>query len=101
MNEARRVVLVRAVRGFADGFVSVLLADHLLQLGFSPLRVGVLVTGTLVGSAVLTLVVGLVGHRFAFRTLLLGASALMVLTGVGFLAFETFWPLLAVAVVGT
>ena len=101
LNEARRVVLVRALRGFADGFVSVLLADHLLQLGFSPLRVGVLITGTLVGSAVLTLVVGLVGHRLAFRTLLLGSSVLMVLTGVGFLTFTSFWPLLAVAVVGT
>ena len=36
LSDARRVVLVRALRGFADGFVSVLLADHLLSLGFSP-----------------------------------------------------------------
>lgn len=101
LSEARRVVLVRALRGFADGFVSVLLADHLLDLGFSPLRVGVLVTGTLIGSAVLTLVVGLTGHRFPFRTLLVGASVLMLLTGVGFLAVTEFWPLLVIAVVGT
>jgi MFS family permease len=101
LTEPRRVVAVRAMRGFADGFVSVLLADHLLSLGFSPFRVGVIVTGTLVGSAVLTLVVGLTGHRFGFRALLLAASVLMALTGLGFLTLESFWPLLAVAAVGT
>jgi MFS family permease len=101
MSDARRVVVVRTLRGFADGFVSVLLADYLLSLGFSPLRVGVIVTGTLIGSAVLTLVVGLTGHRLGFRTLLLGASALMLATGIGFLTVQAFWPLLAVAVIGT
>lgn len=101
MTEARRVVVVRALRGFADGFVSVLLADHLLSIGFSPLRVGIIVTGTLVGSALLTLVVGLSGHRLGFRTLLLGASGLMLATGLGFLTVTAFWPLLAIAVVGT
>lgn len=101
LDAARRVVLVRALRGFADGFISVLLADHLLGLGFSPLRVGVIVTGTLVGSALLTLVVGLRGHRYGFRFLLLGASALMAVTGLGFLTVDAFWPLLAVAVLGT
>jgi MFS family permease len=92
---------VRALRGFADGYVSVLLADHLVHLGFSPLRVGLIVTGTLVGSAVLTLLVGLSGHRVGFRTLLLGASALMAATGLGFFALTAFVPLLAIAVVGT
>lgn len=99
--DARRVVAVRTMRGFADGFVSVLLAGHLLDLGFSPLRVGVIVTGTLVGSAVLTLAVGLTGHRLPVRTVLLGASALMVATGVGFAALDAFVPLLVLAVLGT
>jgi MFS family permease len=101
VNEARRVVLVRALRGFADGFVSVLLAQHLLDLGFSAFRVGVVVTATLVGSAALTLAVGLRGHRHGFRTLLLASCVLMLLTGIGFLTVEAFWPLLGVAAVGT
>ena len=62
---------------FADGYVSVLLAHHLVAIGFTPLQVGVIVTGTLVGSAALTLLVGLAGVRLGFRTVLLGASALM------------------------
>jgi MFS family permease len=101
LSEARRVVLVRALRGFADGFVSVLLAQHLLDLGFSAFRVGVVVTATLVGSAALTLAVGLRGHRYGFRTLLLASCVLMLLTGIGFLTVDAFWPLLGVAAVGT
>jgi MFS family permease len=100
-TEARRVVLVRTLRGFADGFVSVLLAHHLVAIGFSPLQVGVIVTGTLIGSAALTLLVGLSGQRLGFRALLLGASALMVATGLGFFAITAFVPLLAIAILGT
>ena len=36
--DVRRVVTGRAIRGFADGFVSVLLAQYLTGLGFSPGR---------------------------------------------------------------
>ena len=99
--DARRLLWTRGLRGFADGAVSVLLASYLTSLGFSPLEVGAIVTGTLVGSAVLTLVVGLGGHRWPLRTVLLSATALMAATGLGFAFVHAFWPLLLVAVVGT
>src|SRR5262245_35662750 len=99
--DARRILAVRALRGFADGLVSVLLAGHLLRLGFTPFEVGAIVTGTMLGSAALTLVLGLAGHRYARRSVLLGAAALMLATGVGFASLIAFWPLLVVAVVGT
>jgi MFS family permease len=95
------VLAARTLRGFADGFVSVLLAVYLTQLGFSPLQVGAIVTGTLLGSAALTLATGLVAHRWELRTLLLAACLLMIATGIGFLAVTAFWALLAVAVLGT
>lgn len=101
MTDAQRVIAVRTLRGVADGLVSVLLVKHLLSLGFSPFEVGVIATGTLIGSAALTLVVGLTGHKVGFRPLLLAATILMFLTGVGFLTVDTFLPLLAIAVVGT
>ena len=43
----------------ADGFVSVLLAQYLSALGFSPIQIGAIVTGTLLGSAAMTLGFGL------------------------------------------
>jgi MFS family permease len=100
-GDARLLVLTRALRGFADGAVSVVLASYLTLLGLSPVAVGAIVTSTLLGSAALTLVVGLYGHRYSPRRLLLGASALMALTGLGFAGVEAFWPLMVIAFVGT
>ncbi len=91
----------RALRGFADGFVSVLLAVYLTALGFTPFEIGAIVTATLLGSALLTLAVGLVSDRLEPRRVLLGASALMFATGLGFAALGDFWPLLVVAFAGT
>src|SRR2546425_9984115 len=71
--DARLIVLARALRGFADGLVSVLLAGYLTLLGFTPFEVGAIVTGTLLGSAALTIALGLAGHRLPRRPLLLGA----------------------------
>src|SRR5579864_2888161 len=82
-GDARRLLQARALRGFADGCVSVLLASYLAAIGFSPLQIGAIVTSTLLGSAALTLVVGLYGHRLGRRQVLLGASLLMLATGLG------------------
>ena len=90
--DVRRVVTGRAIRSFADGFVSVLLAQYLTGLGFSSVEVGAIVTGTLLGSAVLTLTFGLTSHHFALRSLLLVATGIMVVTGLGFASITAFWP---------
>lgn len=100
-SDGRRLVAARTTRGLVDGFVSVLLAAYLVEAGFSPFRVSVIVTGTLLGSAALTLAVGLLGYGLARRTLLLVSCVLMAITGLGFAGVTAFWPLLAIAVVGT
>ncbi|WP_258192197.1 hypothetical protein [Nitrosospira multiformis] len=46
------------MRGFADGYVVVLLPAYLLALGFGQLDVGYLSTATLAGSALATLAIG-------------------------------------------
>ena len=99
--DARRLVTARGLRGFADGMVSVLLASYLSDLGFSAGQIGVLITGTLLGSAALTLAVGLLGTRLAPRHVLLSACALMLATGAGFAGVTSFWPLLLIAIAGT
>lgn len=99
--DAARLVFARALRGFADGFVSVYLAAHLQLLGFSAVQIGAVVTAMLVGSAVLTLAVGLFAHRLSSRFVLFGAAALMAMTGAGFALLTDFWLLLVVAFAGT
>jgi MFS family permease len=101
MSDARKLLFTRGVRGLADGVVSIALATYLTGLGFDAFEVGALITGTLLGSAAVTLAVGLLGYRLSRRGILLGASVLMALTGVGFAGFTDFWPLLIVAVAGT
>lgn len=100
-QDARRLVTMRALRGVADGLVSVLLASHLEQLGFTPLETGAIVAGTLLGSAAVTTAAGLGGARVGRRAILVGAAGSMLATGVGFAWLTTFWPLLLVAAVGT
>ena len=95
------VLVGRALRAFADGFVAVLLPAYLLALGFGQIEVGYLSTATLAGSALATLVVGAVGHRWPHRRMLLFAALLMVVTGLSFAGISSFWPLLVIAFVGT
>lgn len=95
------MIFSKGLRSFADGYVSLLLPVYLLNLGMSPLDVGVIATTTLLGSGALTLLVGFHAHRFEHRTLLLMAAALMAATGLGFATVTDFWPLLIIAFVGT
>jgi MFS family permease len=99
--DVNRLLVARGLRAFADGFVSLLLPLYLLELGFTPLQVGIVATTTLLGSGLVTLTVGLHAYRFHYRTLLLAATAVMAATGLGFATLTGFWPLLLVALVGT
>jgi MFS family permease len=81
--------------------VSILLPVYLLQLGCTPLEVGILASATLLGSGVLALAAGLHAHRFHYRSLLLACTVLMAATGLGFAFVGDFWPLLAIAFAGT
>ena len=94
-------MFAKGLRAFGDGFVSLLLPLYLLELGFSPLHVGIIATATLFGSGLLTLLVGLRAYRYQYRRLLLAATILMAGTGLGFALLTAFWPLLIIAVVGT
>lgn len=96
-----RLFWVRGLRAFGDGYVSLLLPLYLIALGMSPFQIGVIATGTLLGSGLLTLLVGLNAYRLQYRSLLLLAALLMAGTGLGFAAVTEFWPLLLIAVVGT
>ena len=100
-RDAVVLLQTRAVRALGDGLVSVVLAAYLTALGFSAIRIGVLVTVTLLGSAALTLAVGLRAHAYPRRRLLRLVSLLMIATGVGFAAFTSFWPLALVGMIGT
>jgi MFS family permease len=91
----------RALRDFGDGFVAVLLPVYLMALGLGALEVGIVATVALFGSALMTLGIGLLGARTDQCRLLIGASALMIATGLAFAASNTYAVVLVVAFVGT
>ena len=91
----------RGVRSFADGFVALLLPAYLTGLGFDSIAIGAIITATLLGSAGLTLAVGIFANRFPRRRLLRWACLLMFATGCGFAVSTDFWPILIVGFVGT
>jgi MFS family permease len=95
------LLVARALRAFADGYMAILLPAYLLAIGLGTLEVGIVATATMLGSALATVAVGAWGHRFRSNRLLRGAALLMALTGVGFAAFSSFWPVLVVAFIGT
>lgn len=91
----------RGIRGFVDGAVAVALTAYLELLGWSGLRIGVVVTGMLLGSAALTLFVGTRLGHVPRRTLLLAGAVTMVVSGLVFSTTTVFVVLLAVGVIGT
>src|SRR5213595_1802118 len=100
-GDTRRILVARGLRAFGDGFVALLVPIYLLELGFSALEIGAIVTSTLIGTALLTLWVGMVANRYSVRRLLLAAALLMAATGAAFAVTTAFWPLLLIAFVGT
>ena len=49
--DAVRVLAARGVRAFGDGYVALLLPIYLVELGYSALAIGAIVTSTLIGTA--------------------------------------------------
>ena len=100
-RSARLLLTTKAIRGYGDGFTALLLPVYLTSLGLSAFQVGLVATAAMLGSAVLTLGVGLAGHRVSARGLLMLSCLLMLTTGLAFSQAHSFWPLVIVAFVGT
>jgi MFS family permease len=100
-RDARLLLLTRSVRSFGDGFVSVLLAGYLAELGFAGWRIGAVATTTLLGTAVATLAVGAFADRLGRRRTLLFAALLAAATGVATASTSAYGALLVIALAGT
>jgi predicted MFS family arabinose efflux permease len=100
--DGRRLIATRSLRGYGDGLVAASLAGYLgNELGYSATRIGVIITGMLLGSAVLTMFTGTWGWRFSRRLLLRVGALLMIVTGLVYATSTTFVVLLVFGVIGT
>ena len=84
-SEVVAVLVAKTARTFCYGFLGIVLPIYLADLGVSPARIGIAITLTLAGSAVLTWAVRRPAERFGPRApllalaLLSAAAALMLL----------------------
>ncbi|HEU4377822.1 MAG TPA: MFS transporter [Hyphomicrobiaceae bacterium] len=100
-STVRYIYAARALRDFGDGFIAILLPVYLTAIGLGPLEVGVVATLALLGSALMTLGIGLVGGAWDRRKLLMAASVLMAATGAAFAVSSTYGAILLIAFLGT
>ena len=97
----RLLFMARGMRGFGDGFATIVLPAYLTALGYDPIRIGIVLTASLLGTAVFTLAVGFIAPRHNVRTLMQAGALLMVLTGLAFPTFQQFALIAFIAFVGT
>jgi MFS family permease len=100
-SDIRLLYVARGLRGFGDGFATIILPAYLTTIGFDPVQIGVVVSASLLGTALFTLAVGAVAPRYDLRTLMLAGAALTVLTGLAFPNFQHFAFVVCVAFAGT
>lgn len=99
MDDGRRIILMRGLRQGAYGMLAVALAIALTREGFSAAAIGALVTVSLAGDFVGTLVIGHYADRWGRRRTLVILALLMALTGLIF-GFARWYPLLLLAAFG-
>ena len=91
----------RGLRGFGDGFAIIILPAYMTALGYDAVAVGIVATASLLGTALLTLIVGWIAPRHDLRALMIFGAGLMAATGVAFPNVEHFVLIALVAFIGT
>ena len=98
--DGRLLFTTRLVRLFAYGFLSVVLALYLAQVGLTTTQIGLLFTLTLIGDAGVSLWITTSADRIGRRRMLLLGAGLMLLAGVVFALTGNVVLLAAAAIVG-
>lgn len=91
----------RGLRGIGDGFAIIILPAYMTALGYGAVAVGLVATASLLGTALLTLIVGWIAPRYDLRALLICGAVLMAATGIAFPGVEHFVLIMLVAFVGS
>jgi MFS family permease len=99
-RDIRLLFATRITRLFAYGFLSVVLALYLAIAGLSEIQIGILLTLTLAGDAVITLWLTTHADRLGRRRLLVAGALLMLLAGMVFLLTRNPIILTLAAIVG-
>ncbi len=99
-RDGRRLFAMRLARMFAYGSIAVVLVLYLAEAGLDALAIGILLTLTLVGDAVISLVLTTHADRIGRRRVLALGGLLMVIGGVIFATTDLLPFLLLAGIIG-
>lgn len=103
MRPDRNIALLfttRIVRLFAYGFLSIVLVLYLAEAGLDNVQIGLLLTFTLIGDAVVSLLITTSADRLGRRKMLILGALLMVLAGIVFIFTNNIIILISAAIIG-
>ena len=98
--DIRILFSTRIIRLFCYGFLSVILALYLIEIGLNEKQIGLLFTLTLVGDAVITLWLTTSADRFGRKKTLIVGSILMAGAGLVFVLTRNYVILILAAILG-
>jgi MFS family permease len=98
--DARLLFVTRFIRLFAYGALSVVLVLYLVASGIDEAGVGLLLTATLIGDTVVSLVLSTQADRVGRRRVLILGAVLMAAAGLVFASTHAWWLLLLTGIVG-
>lgn len=104
MTRSRRNTAIlfttRVLRMFAYGLVSIILVLYLAKAGLTEARIGLLLSCTLIGDAVITLWITTSADRIGRRRMLMLGALLMASAGVIFVLTDNYVILIVTAIIG-
>lgn len=99
--DGRRLLIARALRTFAYGYLTVILGVYLDRLGLDPTHIGIVLAAAIGGSAAMTIVWSLLADRYGRRRTVATMAVLMAVGGLVFGLADSFTILLVAAFTGT
>lgn len=99
-TDGKLLFATRIVRLFAYGFLSVVLALYLAQVGLSDVQIGVLFTFTLIGDAAISFWLTTSADRIGRKRILNIGAVLMIFAGIAFAFTGNFTALTIAAIIG-
>jgi MFS family permease len=99
--DAKILLLVRSINGFATSFVSIFIAVYLKLLGFPIWQVGVILTGGLLSSTFFNLLADYLADHVGRRKLLIYFGAITTLSGIVFFLSTSPMILVPIAIISS
>src|SRR6266568_982962 len=99
--DGRKLLITRVLRTFGYGYLAVVLAIYLKQIGLDDFLIGAVLAAALAGSAVMNVFWSLKADSFGRRKTVVVMGVLMFVGGLLFAVSDNIWLLLVAAFSGT